>query len=282
MDERNDELFDDLFEPFELDEGPPPPSDAATTPAEEPVAEIDRPRAGPMLPCPSCGTPNPAHNRHCEACGARLSHDPLPVAPPPLGGASPGARALTVLGVVVLIAAVIAFIMNIRGDESATPTTTAPSTTSTTAVPFEELQPTSVSASSELNDSYSAQNLLDNDTNTEWQDSSQRGDGAQITFTFAQPVRIASIEIVNVPDEARFKRNYRIKGWVIEVDDINFDYSGELTDSNEPQRIQLGTVGTTTLTLDVRTTYPAETIDGQVPFSELAISDVRFFGSAVG
>ena len=76
MDNDNKDGFDDLFEPFELDEKPPEgaPEPAAETPA--PLVDD-----APMVACPSCGTANPAHNRHCESCGARIAQGPLPVAP---------------------------------------------------------------------------------------------------------------------------------------------------------------------------------------------------------
>ncbi len=280
MDDRNDEMFNDLFEPFELDEGPPPPDEtAAPEPEPEAVVRVDE-ASTDVVSCPSCGTSNPATNRHCEACGARLSTEPLPVAPLPMQGASPGARALTVLAAVVLVVAVAVLIRNLTtGDDDGQ--TTAPTTTAatTTTVAFEELVPTSVSASSELGDSFAAENLLDNNPDTEWQDLNQRGNGAELTFTFAQPMRIVSIEIVNLADEDRFKRNYRIKGYVIDVDDLAIQISGELDDDNDPQRINIGTVSTTRLTLEVRTTYPAQAVGDQPPFTELALADVRFFGS---
>lgn len=279
MDDRNDEIFDDLFEPFELDDGPPPPGE---TPEPEETVEETEPQAQ-LIACPSCGTANDSHNVHCEACGARVSTGPLPVAPPPPGGSSPGVRALTVLAAVVLLAALAALIINLLDDDESGDAATTSSTTlaTVTTVAFEELIPTSVSASSQLNDSFAASNLIDNDTDTEWQDQNQRGNGATISFTFAQPVRIVSIEVVNLPDDTRFKQNYRIKGYVIVVDDLSIELSGELEDSNEPQRIQVGTVGTTTLTLEVRTTYPAQAVGDKPPFTELALADIRFFGSTV-
>lgn len=279
MDDRNDEIFDDLFEPFELDDGPPPPGE---TPESEETVDETEPQAQ-LIACPSCGTPNDSHNVHCEACGARVSTSPLPVAPPPPGGSSPGVRALTVLAAVVLLAALAALIINVLDDDESAATATPSSTTlvTSTTVAFEELIPTSVSASSQLNDSFAASNLIDNNTDTEWQDLNQRGNDAELTFTFAQPVRIVSIEVVNLPDDTRFKQNYRIKGYVIEVDDLAIGISGELDDSNDPQRIQVGTVATTTLVLEVRTTYPAQAVGDKPPFTELALADIRFFGSTV-
>ena len=279
MDERNDDLFDDLFEPFELDDGPPP-QEEAPRPEPEPEPEPEAPAQVPTINCPSCGTANPANNRHCEACGARLSSDPLPVAPQPMARSSAGMRALLVLIAILLIVAVGALIINLRSDGAeGTSTTSPPETTTTTEPVFVELIPTDVEASSELGQSFSAENLLDNDPDTEWQDASLRGNGAELTFTFAQPVKIQSIEIVNLPDSERFRLNYRIRGFVIKVDDLSIDIPGELDDDNEPQSVQIGTVGTTRLTIEIRTTYPAESVGEQTPFLELALADIRFFGT---
>ena len=241
MDERNDDLFDDLFEPFELDDGPPPPVEEAP-PEAEPVPEPgqDQEPEVAMVNCPSCGTANPAHNHHCEACGARLSSEPLPIAPLPMGRSSAGMRALLVLIVILLVVAVGALIINLRGDDGPAVTVTSTSDSPTTTNTFVELTPTNVVASSELGQSFAAENLLDKDDDTEWQDASQRGNGAELTFTFAQPVRIVSIEIANSTDDERFKRNYRVRGYVITVDDLSIPIPGELEDKNELQRIQIG------------------------------------------
>ena len=280
MDNRNDDLFDDLFEPFELDDGPPPQGETIPTePEPEPTQETAPALA--MLTCPSCATSNSNANHYCEACGARLSPDPLPIAPLPLSRSGAGMRALVVLVVILLIVAIGALIINLRDDDPATssPASTSSAPTTSEAPVFVELTPATVEASSELGQSFGADNLLDKDFATEWQDASQRGNSAKITFTFAEPVRIASIEIVNLQDNERFRRNYRVRSFVITVDDLSIPIPGELADENEPQRIQIGTVGTTRLAIEVRTTYPAESVGDLVPFLELAIAEIRFFGT---
>lgn len=282
MDDRNDDLFDDLFEPFELDDGPPDPGEDTPAPPEGSPPPAEKAPV-PTVTCPSCGTANPSHNMHCEACGARLSTAPLPVAPAPLGRSSAGMRALLVLIAMLLIVAVGALIINLRGgDDDTAGVSTSTSTTTTTEAVFQLLVPTDVEASSELGQSFAAENLLDDDPETEWQDASLRGSGAELTFTFAQPVKIVSIEIVNLPDVDRYRRNYRIKDFVIKVDDLSIDIPGSLDDDNEPQRIQIGTVGTSELTLEVRTTYPAQSVGDETPFLELAVADIRFFGTLSG
>ncbi len=284
MDEGNTiDPFDDLFEAFELEDGPPPPGEElpTRTKAEAPPrerAEVDEPQATTVA-CTSCGANNPAHNRHCEQCGARLGTGPLPVAQAPMIRATPGSRALTVLGGVLLIVLLAVLFLNLRGDgdTSGTSTTVAASTTSLGPNVI-NLEPFSVQASSSF-PGFEASNLIDNDEATYWNDNSLRGNNAWLEFSFAQPVQITEIELQNLEDEEKFHRNYRIKSLVITVDDLQIEFPLQLDDSNDPQRISIGSLETTKVRLDVRSTYPAEQYEGTVPFDELALQSVRFFGT---
>jgi len=279
--------FDDLFEPFELGDAPPDSEQPRRVPppAPEPVADDATgpvPAASQAIPstaCPSCGSPNPEYNRHCEQCGARLSQDPLPVAPAPNLRSSPGGRALGVLGAVVLLIALATLIFNVlRGDDVAASTTTS-STTSTTpiAAPV-ELFPLDVEASSSL-EGHEPENLIDGNDETDWNDASSKGLDAWIKFTFASPVRITEIRMQNLLDDERFKRNYKIQGYVITTDDLSMEISGRMQNTNEPQRIPIASLGTTELTIEVKSTYPGEAAGDKVPYSELALQAVRFFGT---
>ena len=287
MDEGNTiDPFDDLFEAFELEDGPPPPSDepARVSPAAEPApaaAESGPVEAPPVatVVCTSCGTGNPAHNRHCEQCGARLGTGPLPVAPAPMIRATPGARALTVLAGVLLVVLAAVFLLNLRGDNGSDVTTTVVASSTTILGPnVVNLEPFSVEASSSF-PGFEADNLIDNSSDTYWNDNSLRGNNAWLEFRFAQPVQIIEIELQNLLDEEKFRRNYRMKSVVITVDDLQIEFSEQLNDSNEPQRIQIGSLATTLVRIDVRSTYPAEQYEGGVPFDELALQEVLFFGT---
>jgi hypothetical protein len=285
-DENQVDSFDDLFEPFELEDGPPTGEVPVSGPADSAGDDEHDHDDVAKVSCPSCGTANPAYNRHCEACGARLSTAPLPVASPPMVRATPGGRALGVLVAVVLIAALIALFINVfGGDESPTPqsTTTLGGTATTLPIdPIVELQPSSVEASSELGSQWGANNLIDNDLATEWQDRSLGGRGAELTFRFSQPVSINEIEIYNLPDDARFRANYRIQGFAITVNDLSFEITGRLDDDNIRQVIEVASIETRTLTLTVTSTYDSESMDSALPFDELALADVRFFGRFSG
>lgn len=278
-DDRNNNDIDDLFEPFELPEtpetpAPPPP------PAAQPVRRTAAPTAAGTVMCPSCGSANPQYNRHCEQCGARLQQEPLPIAAAPMARTSPGGRALGVLAAVVLIVALGALIFNIfrgGGDEIAGSTTTS-STTSTLPPVVTEIIPTQVEASSEL-DGFEARNLIDGNPDTSWNDSSNRGRDAWLRFTFARPVALKEIEFQNLTDDDRFKRNYKIQGFNIIVDDLTIDIAGRLENTNEPQRVQIASSATVELTVQVLSTYIAEPSGDAPPYDELALQAVRFFGT---
>lgn len=289
MDEGNTiDPFDDLFEAFELEDGPPPPSEEPAKPArpsksqepapEAPPAPIEEPPAATVV-CTSCGTGNPAQNRHCEQCGARLGTGPLPVAPAPMIRATPGARALTVLAGVLLVVLVAVFLLNLGGGDDPTDTSTTVAASSTTLAPeYINLQPFSVDASSSF-PGFEAANLIDGESDTYWNDNSLRGNNAWLEFRFAQPVQIVEIELQNLLDEEKFRRNYRMRTIAITVDDLQIEFNEQLDDSNDPQRFQIGSLETTILRIEVKSTYPAEQYEGGVPFDELALQEVLFFGT---
>jgi hypothetical protein len=283
--------FDDLFEPFELGEAPPetetprrqPPPPTPPPDSTDPQAEISNgePEPAPVatVACPSCGAQNPNYNRHCEQCGARLSQDPLPVAPAPTLRTSPGGRALGVLVAVVLFVGLAALIFNVfrGGDDTAASSTTTSSSTTIPAAAI-ELFPSSVEASSFLT-GHEPEHLIDGDSDTDWNDDGARGVDGVLSFTFPEPVRITEIELQNLFDDERFKKNYKIQGYLITTDDLAIEISGRLTNTNEAQRIPIASLGTTELVIEVKSTYPAEPAGDRPPFNELALQSVRIFGA---
>jgi hypothetical protein len=279
LDNGTDDGFGDLFEPFELDEVPPAGA------GEEPIAEPPPTAAplvddAPMVACPSCGTNNPAHNRHCESCGARIAQGPLPVAPQPMLRTTAAARALMVLAGVILAVALIAILVNIfRGGTDSPTANTSVTTSGVTTIPTQaivELAATGVVASSEL-PGFPATALIDSNPDNSWNDTQQNGQ-AFLTFTFAQPVQITQIQLQNITDEERFRRNFRIKDYEIEIDDLPTVTSGTLEDDNSAQTITVPSLETRELTMRVISTYAAEPYEGNLPFRELALQEVKFFG----
>ncbi len=282
--------FDDLFEPFELGEAPtepetprrqpppPPPPPAADSDAIIPD-DPSAPAPVATIACPSCGAQNPNYNRHCEQCGARLSQDPLPVAPAPTLRTSPGGRALGVLVAVVLFVALAALVFNVfRGGDDTASSSTTTSTSTTIPQAAVELFPSAVEASSFLT-GHEPEHLIDDDADTDWNDDGARGVDASLRFTFPEPVRITEIELQNLFDDERFKKNYKIQGYLITTDDLEIEISGRLTNTNEAQRVPIASLGTTELLIEVKSTYPAEPAGNRPPFNELALQAVRIFGS---
>lgn len=297
-DDHNDQ-FDDLFEPFDLvdspteliadpdssSEQPVPVQRTTETTGETAVSQQHVTTTGQAVEtvnCPSCGAVNPGFNHHCERCGSRLSTDPMPIAPAPPARSTAGGRALGVLAAVVLVVALVALMMNIFGggdetDIAGPNTSTSTSTTVINTAPI-EIIPTSTKASSQLNESFGPGNLIDGDPETRWNDNSLRGVGAWLEFTFSPAVQITEIVFQNVEDDESFKRNYKIQGYQIEVNDLNVPISGRLLNSNEPQRVKIASLETFNLKIFVTTTHLAEPVGEAPPFSELALQGVQFFG----
>lgn len=276
--DRNDQ-FDNLFEPFQLGSE----SDPASGPAEaRPTETGEQPLAGAggntQVYCASCGSPNVASNRHCEMCGARLQRTYTPVAPQPMLRTTAGARALVVLSAIVLGVALLAVVINIfGGSEPEVEATTVSTVTTLATVPIGELAPIRIDCTLTL-PSFPCDALIDDDPLNRW-NASDGGIGAELTFFFSPPVQITEMFLVNVEDDEPFTRNARIKGMEVVIDDLSQSTIVELDDTNaEPQRVQIRSLRTSSLTITITSAYPGASIDGKEPFTELALQDVQFYG----
>ena len=239
--------------------------------------------------CPVCGTVNPPENLHCQACAYRLDRaDSWPVDG---SGSNRSVRLLALAAAVAAALTAVLLIGNwIAGSEEPQPSTPQ-ATTETTAdsatggITGEQPQPIavdSVSASSSFSDALGPQNLIDGDPGTYWNDASLHGEGAEIVLEFDEPVSIDGLVVLNVSDEVAFSRNFRIRGYEITTDDLPTPLVGELADTQEPQRIDFETTGSTVLRLRVTSTYPAESVGEQPAFEELAVAEVTVVGLRSG
>ena len=269
-----DPLGDDMFEEFSLEEGGASSHDDVPTPTI--VQDAD------YVSCPSCGAANPAHNRHCEECGARLSQEMLPVASPPLLRSSAGARALVAAFVVILLVVVAAFVFRAFGGEEDPATavdTTQAATTTTSRGRARLITPLTVTASSSLGEKWSPDKLIDRDPTTAWNDDSLGGRDAFVEFTFISPVEIHWINIAHYQDDELFFRNFRVRGFLITADDLpDQPLPGELEDVPGEQRVSFQSVRTTKVRIEVVSTWPAQAFNGEVPYEELAIQEIEFWG----
>ncbi|MEE9582901.1 MAG: zinc ribbon domain-containing protein [Acidimicrobiia bacterium] len=273
--------FDNLFEPFNL-KGEPTPVEPQSFPTGETATGSQT--AGPgseaarSVYCGSCGAPNDDGNQHCEECGARLSRTVTPVAPQPMLKTTAGARALVVLSAIVLGVAMLALIINVFGGDDVVVADTSVSTVTTLAtLPIGVLTPIRADCTLTL-DGFPCEALIDDDPDNRW-NATAGGIGAELTFFFAPKVQITEMFLVNVTDEEGFLRNARINGLEIVIDDLTQATFAELDDTNsEPQRIQIRSLGTSSLTITITSAYPGTTFDGKEPFTELALQEIQFFG----
>lgn len=286
MNDDDIDTFDDLFEPFGL-EGEaqqPPQSRRRATGETVPVRSSDPPAGGPtqgsggMIFCASCGNPNTPGNRHCEMCGARLVRGQMPVAPQPMLRTTAGARALIVLATVVLAVAVLALAFNVFGGGTETSESTSTTTGTTLAVAaITPLEPFRVECTSELT-SFPCTALTDGDPTTSW-NATDGGIDVEITFFFSPPVQITEMLIENLDDQGRFLRNARMKGIEVFVDDLTQATVETLDDTNdEPLRVQIRSLRTSSLTIRITSAYPGQTYEGKEPFPELAAQEITFYG----
>ncbi|HEX9978495.1 MAG TPA: zinc ribbon domain-containing protein [Acidimicrobiia bacterium] len=286
MDDDDIETFDDLFEPFGLqgDTRKPPQPQRRTARETVPVRSSDAPRGanqgrgGGLVACASCGSPNDPANRHCDKCGARLVRGQMPVAPQPMLRTTAGARALIVLATVVLAVAILALVFNVFGGGGDTVESTSTTGGTTLAVsPIIELEPIRVECTSELT-SFPCEALTDGDPTTSW-NATEGGVGVTITFFFAPAVQITEMQIENLDDQGRFLRNARMKGIEVTVDDLTQLTVFTLADSNdEPQRVDIRSLHTSSLIIRITSAYPGQSYEGQEAFPELAAQDITFYG----
>ena len=240
---------------------------------------------GESLTCPSCGVAQNAANRHCEQCGARLGQQRIAVAAPPLRSVGSGGRALGIIVVAVSLVAVVAIVVTaIRGDDPADEVPiedqeTTPSTPPTTLGRLMKVTPISITCSSEYNANLGCENLIDG-TDTYWNDQSLRGEDAWIKVTFVNPVALESVLLVNVGDEEKFRRNYRVRAVEVHADDLpGVPFVEEIPNAND-RPLSVSTPTNHTLELDIRitATYPSEPLGGDQAFDELAVEDLEFWG----
>ena len=252
----------------------------------------DEPAAGPIqnqpvrfprseIQCPSCGSPNPANNRHCEECGARLSQGPLPVAPRPAVQATAGVRAAMAIAGLLAIVVIGALVFNIFSDDETTPTTladdttVAPSTTLPTPEPLSILTETcSISGLASLG----CDNLTDDDGG-EYQfnwDTREEGTDVVIELILAERSVITGVVWTNLAeDDDGLRQNYRAQS--ISINGGAADVLFELQDQGGAQALQFASMGTLAVTITVNQAYLPVPVGDRV-FSELAIQQIELIG----
>lgn len=262
-------------EEFSLDE-PPPPGE------EEPAPAIPLRVPRNEIVCPSCGSSNPASNRHCEECGARLMQGALPVAPRPAVQATAGVRAAMAIAGLLLGVVVIAVLFNIvAGDDEPTGTTSAATTTTTTiAVQPEPIDILSVNCEVSGIAGFECRNLIDAG-DLEYQINWEAlGDDENVTIEliFAEPMVITGFEWINLPEGDRFFQNYRARGISVSDGAPNaVPLPLTLDDTPGSQFKEYASLRTLKLEITIDTAYLPQERSGQI-FTELAIKGIRVIG----
>ena len=266
------------FEKFSLGERP----------TDEPPAPTRIPRQ--EIQCPSCGSPNPATNRHCEECGARLTQGAMPVAPRPAVQTTAGVRAamgISAVLVVVILAVILVNIFGGDGDPTTVSTDVANGGTTTTtarpeAVPLTVLAPV---CDPEGLSGFGCDKLVDGvtDRNGEYQFNwiqLEAGATPTLTLKFAEPVLVRQILWTNIDDPDRFAQNLKVQRIAIS-DDNDIPLPTRLENEPGVQVISYISLPTTELTIEITEAYSAVATGDNV-FEELAIAEIQVLGNPAG
>lgn len=266
------------FEEFSLRDTPPAGGGAPME--DEPPRRVRMPQS--EIPCPSCGTPNPATNRHCEECGARLAQGALPVAPRPAVQATAGVRAAMAISALLLGVVVIAVLFNIiaGGDETPETTLAATTTTTTPAVEPAPIDILSVNCSVAGISGFECRNLIDTgdlEYQINWESLDESQD-VTIELIFAEPMVVTGFEWENLPEGDRFYQNYRARGISVS-DGAPNAVALPLTLDDQPgaQFEEYASLRTLKLEITVDTVYLPQERNGQI-FTELAVEGIRVIG----
>lgn len=263
---------DGPYEEFRLAE---PPAEAEIPPQPAPARRTGTAR------CPSCGADNPANNRHCQECGARLNQAPLPTAPRPAVQATAGVRAALAISALLFVVIIIALIFNVfNGNGSPTATTLPAATTTSPSVaesgPIEIL---SSECTPEGIGSFVCDNLTSG-TSAEYQitwEELAEGENVVIRLTFRQPMIVERIDWRNIEDPTRFKQNYRARGILIDAQNALQPFPKELEDVPGTQTIRFAAMNANWVQFTIESAWTAEVVDDNV-FEELSIDEITIIG----
>ena len=242
----------------------------------------------PQIRCSNCGNTNLPSVKNCRECGVPLVK-PLSsygAAELPNRKEVPGVRAVFFLALIIPLIAGASYFYNTRIAEEVVEEieiveqTTLPTTSTTLQTMLKLQKPLSCTASSTYESGnsgdFSCENIYDNDY-TMWQDNSLQCKEGWLEFTFSNEIFIEFIVVQNAEKSSSFKRNYKVRDLLITGDDAELEIQKELENDNFEQWVDVNTK-TSYLRIDFLSTYPGEELNGQNPFDECAIQEIRFFG----
>jgi len=242
----------------------------------------------PQIKCSICGNNNIPSVRNCRDCGSPL------VRPLSSYGASelpnrkevPGIRAVFFLSLIIPLIAGASYFYNTRIAEEVIEEieiieqTTIPTTSTTIESKLGPKFPITCAASSAYDSSntgdFSCENLFDG-TYSMWQDNALKCKDGWVEFNFSDEIFIEFIVFQNSEKTTSFKRNHKVRDLLITSDNPELEIQKELENDNFEQWIDINTT-TSYLRIDFLSAYPGEELNGQKPFDECAIQEIRFFG----
>lgn len=264
---------DGNYEEFSLDTEPPDDPDTGESPP---------PGGGKSVHCPSCNAINPASNRHCQECGARLSQGPLPTAPRPAVQATAGVRAAVAISGLLFTVIVVALIFNFFGGDGVATETTLGSTTTTqpTIAEPEIIDILDQECSPDGLGSFTCANLVsgsNGEYQVSWEEIEAEEGNIVVKLIFRQPMIVTRIDWTNITDPVRFRQNYRARGLTIDAQGSLTQVPHELEDTPGIQIINYAAVNANWIEITVQSAYQAEVVEGNV-FRELAIDEIVIWG----
>ncbi len=233
----------------------------------------------PDVECSSCAALNPATNRHCEACGARLAQGALPVAPRPAVQATAGVRAAIATGVVLFVVVIVAVLFNIFTGGSPTETTLAPTETTAATSQTVQIDILDVNCTVPGIAGFDCSNLIDGGTG-EYQitwDDVPAGETVSIGLVFAEPTVVKSLEWENLAEGDRFYQNYRASSITVQGGPAAPAIPIQLEDRPGAQVHLYATQATLEMTITITNTYLPQERNGEM-FTELAVGEIRAYG----
>lgn len=237
---------------------------------------------GNTTSCPSCGAVNPASNRHCQECGARLDQAPLPTAPRPAVQATAGVRAaLAISGLLFLVILVALFFNIFNGDGAPSDTTVAStSTTVPTVIEPSVIEIIDQTCTPEGIGALTCSNLTsgtDAEYQINWEELTQQEGDVTIRLTFRQPMVVTRIDWQNIEDPTRFRQNYKARGLIIDADGSISDVTHELENTPGLQTITYATLDANWIEITIQSAWPAELVDDNI-WQEIAIDEITVWG----
>jgi RNA polymerase subunit RPABC4/transcription elongation factor Spt4 len=224
--------------------------------------------------CPQCGHISDPARVRCEVCGSAIGVVSVLLDLPPAPPSTPQRRArdpwplLIICLAVLAVALVVASLVPLPGSDS------VPRSSGSGAIGKVPHADVRAQASSTLPDAgaltYDACNTLDNNRRTAWNSAHGTGAGQTLTFTFARPVDLRTITVVNgyAKSPAVFRANSSIREATVTTETTVKSWA--LQDTRAPQTF------TENFGITKKVTIRVDAVRLGNRYGEVAVSEVWF------